>query len=120
MSLEELFHQEFHNLIPKFPKYYFYCNNFGHKALDCRYYARSDLVRNRNRGSYKTSKNNYVSNKTNNSHGFVDRNYNSFAPYLITILNVISAITMARIVGKVPLVLIMERLKHRMSCMLKG
>jgi hypothetical protein len=34
--------------------YCFSCNNFGHKAIDCRAYARSDDVRDRNRGSYKT------------------------------------------------------------------
>jgi hypothetical protein len=62
--------------------YFFSCNNFGHKALDCRAYARSDHVRDRNGGSYKTSKNDYVRNKTITSCGFVDRNYNSFAPLL--------------------------------------
>jgi hypothetical protein len=61
---------------------FFSCNNFGHKALDFRAYARSDNVRDINRGSYKTSKNNYVSNKTKISHGFVDINYNSFVPLL--------------------------------------
>jgi hypothetical protein len=35
-----------------------------------------------NKGSYKTIKNDYVSNKTRISHGFLDRNYNSFAPLL--------------------------------------
>jgi hypothetical protein len=44
--------------------YCFSCNNFGHKEIDCRDYARSDHVRDRNRGSYKTSKDDYVSNKT--------------------------------------------------------
>jgi hypothetical protein len=39
-------------------------------------------VRDRNRGSYQTFKNDYVSNTTRSSHGFVDRNYNSFAPSL--------------------------------------
>jgi hypothetical protein len=62
--------------------YYFSCNKFGHKALDCRDYARSDHVRDRNRGSYNTSENDYVINKTKISHGFVDRNYNSFSPLL--------------------------------------
>jgi len=33
----------------------------------------------RNRVSYKTSKNDYVSNKTKTSHRFVDRNYYSFS-----------------------------------------
>ena len=45
-------------------------------------YARSYHVRDINRCSYKTSKNDYVSNKTRSSHGFVDRNHNSFAPLL--------------------------------------
>jgi hypothetical protein len=39
-------------------------------------------VRYRNIGSYKTSNSDYVNNKTKISHGFVDRNYNSFAPLL--------------------------------------
>jgi hypothetical protein len=39
-------------------------------------------VRDINRGSYKTSMNDYVRKKTRSSHGFVDRNYNSFAPLL--------------------------------------
>jgi hypothetical protein len=39
-------------------------------------------VRDINIGSYKTSKNDYVRNKTRSSHGFVDRNYNSFSPLL--------------------------------------
>jgi hypothetical protein len=62
--------------------YCFSCNNFGHKAIDCRAYARSDHVRDRNRGSYKTSKDDYVSNKTRSSHGFANINYNSFSPLL--------------------------------------
>jgi hypothetical protein len=41
-------------------------------------------VRYRNRGSYKTSKDDYVSNKTRSYHGFAIRNYNSFAPLLDT------------------------------------
>jgi hypothetical protein len=57
MSSEELFHQE--GLSQPSTKIYilsycFSCNNFGHKALDFRAYVRSDHVRNRNRGSYKT------------------------------------------------------------------
>jgi hypothetical protein len=39
-------------------------------------------VRNKNRGTYKTSKDHYVSNKTLSSHGFDNINYNSFAPLL--------------------------------------
>ena len=39
-------------------------------------------MRDRNRDSYKTSKNDYVSNRTKISHGFIDRNYISFAPLL--------------------------------------
>jgi hypothetical protein len=39
-------------------------------------------VRDINRGSYKTVNNDFVSNKTKSSHGFVDRNYNSFSPLL--------------------------------------
>jgi hypothetical protein len=62
--------------------YCFSCNNFGHKAIDCRAYTRSDHVRNRNRGPYKTSKDDYVSNKTRSSHGFANINYNSFSPLL--------------------------------------
>jgi hypothetical protein len=62
--------------------YCFSCNNFGHKEIDCRAYARSDHVRDRNRGSYKTSKDDYVSNKTRSSHGFANKNYNSFSPLL--------------------------------------
>jgi hypothetical protein len=62
--------------------YCFSCNNFGHNAIDCRAYARSDHVRKINRGSYKTSKNDYVSNKTRISHGFANINYNSFSPLL--------------------------------------
>jgi hypothetical protein len=62
--------------------YCFSCNSFGHKALDCRAYERSSHMRDRNRGSYKTSKNDYVSNETRSSHGFVDKNYNSFASLL--------------------------------------
>jgi hypothetical protein len=62
--------------------YCFSCNNFGHKEIDCRAYTRSDHVRNINRGPYKTSKDDYVSNKTISSHGFANINYNSFAPLL--------------------------------------
>jgi hypothetical protein len=62
--------------------YCFSCNNFGHKAIDCKSYTRSDHVRDINKGSYKTTKNDYVSNKTRSSHGFVDRNYNLFSPIL--------------------------------------
>jgi hypothetical protein len=62
--------------------YCFYCNFFVRKGPYCRIYARSDHVKDRNRGSYKTSKNDYVSNKTKSSHGFVDKNYNSFSPLL--------------------------------------
>ena len=50
--------------------------------MDCKYYAGSDYVRDINKGSYKTTKNYYVRNKTRSSHGFVDRNYNSFYPLL--------------------------------------
>jgi hypothetical protein len=39
-------------------------------------------VRDINIVPYKTTKNDYVSNKTRISHGFIDRNYNSFAPLL--------------------------------------
>jgi hypothetical protein len=39
-------------------------------------------VGNTNRGSYKTSKDDYVRNKTIISHGFANRNYNSFSPLL--------------------------------------
>jgi hypothetical protein len=42
----------------------FYCNNFGHKDINCKAYARRDHVRYINKGSYKTSKDDYVSNKT--------------------------------------------------------
>ena len=62
--------------------YCFSCNNFGHKAIDWRAYTRSDHVRDRNMGSYKTSKDDYVRNKTRISHGFANKNYNSFAPLL--------------------------------------
>jgi hypothetical protein len=65
-----------------FLRYCFSCNNFGHKEIDCRDYARSDHVRDRNRGSYKTSKDDYVRNKTKRSHGFANINYNSFSPLL--------------------------------------
>jgi hypothetical protein len=62
--------------------YCFSCNNFGHKAVDYRAYARNDHVRNRNRGSYKTSKDDYVSNKTRSFHGFAKINCNSFSHLL--------------------------------------
>jgi hypothetical protein len=39
-------------------------------------------VRNINRGSYKTSKEDYMSNKTKSSHRFANINSNSFAPLL--------------------------------------
>jgi hypothetical protein len=65
-----------------FLSYYFSCNNFGNKAIDCRSYRRSDHERHRNRGPYKTSKDYYVSNKTIISHGFANINYNSFSPLL--------------------------------------
>jgi hypothetical protein len=60
--------------------YCFSCNNFVHKTIDCRAYARSDHARDINRGFYKTSKNGYVNNIIKSFHGFVDRNYNSFGP----------------------------------------
>jgi hypothetical protein len=41
--------------------------------MDCKYYAGSDYVRDINKGSYKTTKNYYVRNKTRSSHGFDDR-----------------------------------------------
>jgi hypothetical protein len=47
----------------RFPIYCFSCNNFVHKEIDCRYYARSDHVRDKNRGSYPTSRNDYVRTK---------------------------------------------------------
>jgi hypothetical protein len=62
--------------------YFFSCNIFGHKELDCRYYVRSDHVAYINIGSYKASKNDCVRNKTKISHGFVNRNNNSFSPLL--------------------------------------
>jgi hypothetical protein len=62
--------------------YCFFCNNFVHKSIDCRAYTRSDHVRNRNTGPYTTSKDDYMSNKTRSSHGFTNRNYNSFAHIL--------------------------------------
>jgi len=62
--------------------YCFSCNNFGHKEIDCKSYARNDHVRDINRSSYKIVKGDYVSNKTRNSHEFVERNYNSFSPLL--------------------------------------
>ena len=63
--------------------YCFSCNNFGHKAIDCRGYTRSDHLRNRNIGIYNTtSSDDYVSNKTKSYYGFVDGNNNSFAPLL--------------------------------------
>jgi hypothetical protein len=64
--------------------YCFSCNNFGHKAIYCRAYARIYHVRDINRGSYKTSKDEYLGNKTKNSHGFTNINYNSFVPLLDT------------------------------------
>jgi hypothetical protein len=39
-------------------------------------------VRYRNKGSYKTSKDYYVSTQTKSSHGFSKVNYNSFSPPL--------------------------------------
>jgi hypothetical protein len=62
--------------------YCFSCNNFGHKAINSRAYTRSDHVRNRNRGPYKTSKDDCMSNTTRSSHGFANKNYNFFAPLL--------------------------------------
>jgi hypothetical protein len=44
--------------------YCYYCNHFGHKAINCRAHAR----------------NNYVWNKDRSTYGFSNRNYNSFAP----------------------------------------
>jgi hypothetical protein len=62
--------------------YCFSCNNFGHKAIYCGAYEGSDHVRDINRGSYKTSNDDYVSNKNRISHGFSNINYNSFSPIL--------------------------------------
>jgi hypothetical protein len=56
--------------------YCFSCNNFSHKTLYCRDYTKSDNVRNRNRGPYKTLKDDYVMKKNKSSHGFANRNYN--------------------------------------------
>jgi len=58
--------------------YFFSCNNFGHKSIEYRYYAISDHVRDRNRGSYNNSKDDYVRKTTRNFHGFHNINYNSF------------------------------------------
>jgi hypothetical protein len=62
--------------------YCFSCNNFVHITIDCRDYTRSDHVRNINRGPYKTSKHDYVRNKTISYHGFANKKYNSFSPLL--------------------------------------
>jgi hypothetical protein len=85
MSLEDLFHQEGLSQLDKkisFLVIVFLAIILGHKALDSRVYAQSDHMRDRNRGSYKTSKNYHVRNETKSSHWFVDKNYNSFSPLL--------------------------------------
>jgi hypothetical protein len=44
--------------------YFYYCNPFGHKAIKCRAHAR----------------NTYMWNKDQSTYGFLNINYNSFAP----------------------------------------
>jgi hypothetical protein len=54
ISLEELFHQE--DLLQPVPKS-LSCNKFGHKTIDCKTYAGHDHVRDINKDSYETTKN---------------------------------------------------------------
>lgn len=56
--------------------YSFSCNIFGHKAINCRAYAKSDHVRRRDRGDYVS--------EVKSSHEN-DRNYNPFTPLLYNI-----------------------------------
>ena len=58
--------------------YCFSCNKFGHKAINCRFYARDDHMR--NKSVYDAPKDNYVNRENINSQG--DRNYNPFSPLL--------------------------------------
>lgn len=58
--------------------YYFSCNNFGHKAVNCRAYATDDHMRNRN--GYNAQNNGYLNNQSRNFHE--DNNYNLFAQLL--------------------------------------
>jgi hypothetical protein len=60
--------------------YCFSCNNFGHKAIDCKAYGRNDCMRNRSRMFHKNYKDYHMNRKTRGFHGFVDRNYNPFSP----------------------------------------
>jgi hypothetical protein len=83
MSSEELFHQEDLSQTGTkiaFLVIVFLAINLVIKKQIVKYYGGSDHVRDINKGSHKTTKNDYMSNKTRSSHGFVDRNYNSFAP----------------------------------------
>lgn len=97
MSSEELFHQE--GITTRYQHfvlgYFFPCNKFGCKVIDCRDYVKCDHVRDINRGSYKASNNYHVKSEKRSSQGFVDRNYNSFSPLLdYNTRNVIISITM--------------------------
>jgi hypothetical protein len=58
--------------------YCFSCHNFGHKAINCRANTRYNYLRSRD--IYKTTRNDYISNKTTQE--FVDINYNPFAPLM--------------------------------------
>jgi hypothetical protein len=62
--------------------YCFSCNNFGHKSIYFIAYARSDHVIDRNICYNKTSKDDYVRNKTKSSHEFPHIIYDSFSPLL--------------------------------------
>ena len=60
--------------------YCFFCRNFGHKAINYRENAINNYLRNRD--GYKTSKNDFMSNKNKTSQRFANKNYNSFAPLM--------------------------------------
>jgi hypothetical protein len=58
--------------------YYFSCHNFGHKSINCRANTRYNYLRSRD--IYKTTRNDYISNKTTQE--FADINYNPFSPLM--------------------------------------
>jgi hypothetical protein len=51
------------------------CNNFGHKSINCRAYAKG--INTWNKSSYENPKNNYEANYPRNPREMFDRNYNS-------------------------------------------
>jgi hypothetical protein len=58
--------------------YYFFNYNFGHKAINCRAITRYNYLRSRD--IYKTTRNDYIRNRTTQE--FADKKYNPFAPLM--------------------------------------